>query len=58
MKILVTGGLGFIGINFIIFALKKKIKIINVDKITYASNREKKFLKNFKNYKFYKRRYC
>ena len=54
MKILVTGGLGFIGINFIIFALKKNIKIINVDKITYASNREKKFLKNFKNYKFYK----
>ncbi len=54
MKILVTGGLGFIGINFIIFALKKNIKIINVDKITYASNKEKKFLKNFRNYKFYK----
>ncbi|WP_435163252.1 dTDP-glucose 4,6-dehydratase [Candidatus Pelagibacter bacterium nBUS_25] len=54
MELLVTGGLGFIGINFIIHALKKKIKIINVDKITYASNKEKKFLKNFNNYKFYK----
>ena len=54
MKILVTGGLGFIGINFILYALKKGHSIINVDKVTYASNKEKKFLKNFKNYKFYK----
>ena len=54
MKLLVTGGLGFIGINFIMFALKKGHTIINVDKITYASNKEKKFLKNFKDYKFYK----
>jgi len=54
MKILVTGGLGFIGINFILFALKKGHSIINVDKITYASNKKKKFLKNFNNYKFYK----
>ena len=54
MKILVTGGLGFIGINFIKFILKKNIEVINIDKITYASNREKKYLKSSKNYKFYK----
>ena len=28
MKILIAGGLGFIGINFIIFALKKDIKLL------------------------------
>ena len=54
MKILVTGGLGFIGINFIKFILKKNIEVINIDKITYASNREIKYLKSSKNYKFYK----
>ncbi len=54
MKILVTGGLGFIGINFIKFILNKKIEVINLDKITYASNKEKKYLKSSKNYKFYK----
>ena len=43
MKIyLVTGGAGFIGSNFIYFLLKKydDIKIINVDKLTYAGNLE------------------
>lgn len=39
-KILVTGGNGFIGKNFIIYMLEKysEIKIINIDKKTYASN--------------------
>lgn len=39
---LVTGGAGFIGSNFIIYMLKKysDIKIINVDKLTYAGNLE------------------
>lgn len=40
--ILVTGGAGFIGSNFIIYMLRKykDIKIINVDKLTYAGNLE------------------
>jgi dTDP-glucose 4,6-dehydratase len=40
MKILVTGGAGFIGSNFIRFWLKNHPtdKIINLDKLTYAGN--------------------
>ena len=39
---LVTGGAGFIGINFVKFLLRenKQIKIIVLDKLTYASNIE------------------
>ena len=40
---LVTGGAGFIGSNYIHYMLKKyggEIKIINVDKLTYAGNLE------------------
>ena len=33
-KILITGGSGFIGTNFINFLSKKKIKILNIDKIS------------------------
>ena len=52
---LVTGGLGFIGSNFIENILKKKINIINVDNCSYASNLKNNdlFIKN-KNYKFIK----
>jgi len=40
MRILVTGGLGFIGSNFITWILERKqdVYIINVDKCTYCSN--------------------
>lgn len=40
--ILVTGGMGFIGSNFIWYLLKldEEIKIVNVDKLTYAGNPE------------------
>lgn len=40
MKILVTGGAGFIGSNFIRFMLNKysDYKIINLDKLTYCGN--------------------
>jgi dTDP-glucose 4,6-dehydratase len=39
---LVTGGAGFIGSNFVLYMLGKykDIKIINVDKLTYAGNLE------------------
>ncbi|OGK17877.1 dTDP-glucose 4,6-dehydratase [Candidatus Roizmanbacteria bacterium RIFCSPHIGHO2_01_FULL_39_8] len=42
MKLLVTGGAGFIGSNFILYWLKKypQDKIINLDKLTYAGNLE------------------
>ena len=54
-KIIVTGGLGFIGSNLIKILLKKNYKVLNVDKVTYASNfyNTKLFKKN-KNYKFVK----
>ena len=40
MKLLVTGGAGFIGSNFIRYWLKKysKDKVISLDKLTYAGN--------------------
>ena len=37
-KVLVTGGLGFIGSNLIELLLKKKYYVINIDKISYSSN--------------------
>ncbi len=42
VSILVTGGMGFIGSNFIryILNLNQDFKIINVDKLTYAGNPE------------------
>lgn len=52
---LVTGGAGFIGSNFIQFVLKKyyNIKVINVDKLTYAGNLENlKSAENNPNYSF------
>ena len=51
-KVIVTGGLGFIGSN-LINILKKKYFIINIDKVTYASN-FKNIDPDIKNYKFYK----
>lgn len=42
MKLLVTGGAGFIGSNFILYWLKNypKDSIVNLDKLTYAGNLE------------------
>ena len=54
-KIIVTGGLGFIGSNLIELLLKKNYQIINIDKVSYASNFYNTLeFKNNKNYKFYK----
>ena len=54
-KIIVTGGLGFIGSNLIELLLTKKFKVLNIDKTSYASNvyNVKDFLKN-KHYSFIK----
>jgi dTDP-glucose 4,6-dehydratase len=51
--IIVTGGLGFIGSNLIKILNKKKFFVINIDKVSYASN-FKNIPENIKNYKFYK----
>ena len=42
MKLLVTGGAGFIGSNFVIYMLNRypDYKIVNVDALTYAGNLE------------------
>ena len=47
-KILVSGGLGFIGSNLIKILLKKKYNVINIDKVSYSSNfyNTKDFSKN------------
>ncbi|MEK7573108.1 MAG: dTDP-glucose 4,6-dehydratase [Patescibacteria group bacterium] len=55
MKILVTGGAGFIGSNFIIYWLARhpEDSIINLDKLTYAGNLENlKSVEKNPNYKF------
>ena len=54
-RIIVTGGLGFIGSNLIELLLQKNYFVINVDKVTYSSNfYNTKNYKNNKNYKFIK----
>src|SRR6056300_1589993 len=54
-KIVVTGGLGFIGSNLIDLLLKKNFFVINVDKVTYSSNHYNvKEFKNSKKYRFIK----
>jgi len=61
MKFLVTGGLGFIGSNFVkvILGKFKDSKVIVIDKITYASNKNLlNEFKNFSNFKFYKVDIC
>ena len=37
-KIIVTGGLGFIGSNLIELLLRDRYFVINIDKVSYASN--------------------
>ena len=54
-KIVVTGGLGFIGSNLIELLIKKNYFIINIDKVTYSSNfYNVKEFKSSKSYKFIK----
>ena len=51
-KIIVTGGLGFIGSNLIDLLIKKKFKVINIDKVSYSSNFYN--VKEHKGSKYYK----
>src|SRR5210317_1541906 len=54
-KVIVTGGLGFIGSNLIELLIKKKFFVINIDKVTYSSNfYNVRQFKKIKNYKFLK----
>ena len=56
MTIIVTGGAGFIGSNYIHYMFRKydnEIRIINVDVLTYAGNLENlKDIENRENYTF------
>ncbi len=55
MKLLVTGGAGFIGSNFINYWIEKhpNDKIVNFDKLTYAGNLANlKHVENSPNYRF------
>ena len=52
-KVIVTGGLGFIGSNLIKLLLKKNYYVVNVDKVSYSSNKYNvNEYDNNKNYKF------
>ena len=57
MKILVTGGCGFIGSNFIHFILKSTDwGIINIDSLTYAGNKDNlKEVENSDRYSFFQK---
>ena len=60
-RYLVTGGAGFIGSNYIHYLLEKysDIKIINLDKLTYAGNLDNlKHIEQHTSYKFVKGDIC
>ena len=56
MRVLITGGLGFIGSNFINYWLSKypDDEIVNVDKVTYAANFKNILNPENKRYRFVK----
>ena len=61
MKILVTGGAGFIGSNFILYWLKNhpQDQVVNLDKLTYAGNLENlESIKENSNYTFFHADIC
>lgn len=61
MKLVVTGGAGFIGSNFIrkIFQADLNLTVYNVDKLTYAANKETTIdFKEYKNYEFFQVDIC
>ena len=61
MKLLVTGGAGFIGSNFIHYWLKNHPddEIVNLDKLTYCGNLDNlKQIEKEKNYTFVRGDIC
>jgi dTDP-glucose 4,6-dehydratase len=61
MKLLVTGGVGFIGSNFIKYILQKfpHYRIVNLDKLTYAGNLDNlSDVEDHPNYQFIKGDIC
>jgi len=61
MKLLITGGAGFIGSNFVHYILGKypDYKIVNLDKLTYCGNLDNlKEVENNPHYKFIKGDIC
>jgi len=61
MRLLVTGGAGFMGSNFIRYILREypDYKIVNLDKLTYAGNLENlRDIEKNPNYKFVKGDIC
>ena len=53
-KIIVTGGSGFIGSNLVNFLIKKRYYVINLDKLTYSSNKFNEKIRTTKNYRLIK----
>lgn len=52
--ILVTGGAGFIGANFILETVRQGLGVINLDKLTYAGNPQNlRAIEQSANYRFY-----
>ncbi len=61
MKLLVTGGAGFIGSNFILYWMKNhpEDEVVNFDKLTYAGNLENlKAVEHLPNYSFIRGDIC
>ncbi|MGH7246393.1 MAG: dTDP-glucose 4,6-dehydratase [Candidatus Levyibacteriota bacterium] len=61
MKLLVTGGAGFIGANFVLYWARQhpEDEIVNLDKLTYAGNLESlKEIESKQNYSFIKGDIC
>lgn len=56
-RILITGGLGFIGSYFVELALERGYEVINVDKKTYAARDDLNF-ERFENYEWIKDDIC
>jgi dTDP-glucose 4,6-dehydratase len=57
MRVLVTGGAGFIGSNFLSYMIKKysNYRFINLDNLTYSGNLDSlRSMENYPNYKFVK----
>lgn len=57
MKLLITGGAGFIGSNFVLYMAKQypEYQLVNVDALTYAGNLENlRSVENNPNYRFVK----